>query len=71
MRVSKDNGLYIVSWTEEGRPNPKRWATAAKLEDGSWYVNNETMRPIKATGALGKKIVSAVEDYLHGVVSRI
>jgi len=60
MRVSIDDGLYIVGWYEKGRLNPNRWATAAKLEDGSWYINNETMRPIKTDGSLGKRIIAAI-----------
>lgn len=56
--------FYEVHWREKGRLNPNRWATAAKLEDGSWYLNNETSREISPTGALGKKIVKAVEAFI-------
>jgi hypothetical protein len=56
--------FYEIHWREPKRIKPSRWATAAKMQDGSWFLCNETSREIKPTGALGKKIVKAVEAFI-------
>ena len=56
--------FYEVHWREAKRRDPRRWGTASKQPDGSWFICNETSREIKATGALGKKIIKAIEAFI-------
>lgn len=55
--------FYEVHWREAKRRDPRRWGTAAKTADG-WYLMNETSRLIKPDGALGKKMIAAVEKFI-------
>ena len=61
-RKLEEENMWQVSWDAPKRRDPRRWATVALLGDGTWYITNENLRPIKTDGALGKKIVAAVAE---------